>query len=94
MEKVLVLESINIDFFSFASRYPQPGETLTSNDFGLFQGGKDANQAIALAKLDLPILMLGKVGKDTSSGFAFSSLQESGVASTGIAKSQKNHLIA
>ncbi len=90
MEKVLVLGSINIDFVSFVSRYPQPGETLVSNDFGIFQGGKGANQAIALAKLDVPTLMLGKVGKDILSDFALSSLQESRVDITGINKSQKN----
>jgi ribokinase len=90
MEKVLVLGSINIDFVSFVSRYPQPGETLVSNDFGIFQGGKGANQAIALAKLDVPTLMLGKVGKDILSDLALSSLKESGVDTTGIAKSLKN----
>jgi len=90
MEKVLVLGSINIDFVSFVSRYPQPGETLVSNDFGIFQGGKGANQAIALAKLDVPTLMLGKVGKDILSDLALSSLKESGVNTTGISKSQKN----
>jgi len=89
MEKVLVLGSINIDFVSFVSRYPHPGETLVSNDFGIFQGGKGANQAIALAKLDVPTMMLGKVGKDILSDFALSSLQESGVDTTGISKSQK-----
>lgn len=90
MEKVLVLGSINIDFVSFVSRYPQPGETLVSNDFGIFQGGKGANQAIALAKLDIPTLMLGKVGKDILSDFALSSLQENSVNITGIGESQKN----
>ena len=90
MEKVLVLGSINIDFVSFVSRYPQPGETLVSNDFGIFQGGKGANQAIALAKLDVPTLTLGKVGKDILSDFALSSLKESGVNTNGISKSQKS----
>jgi len=82
--------SINIDFVSFVSRYPQPGETLVSNDFGIFQGGKGANQAIALAKLDVPTLTLGKVGKDILSDFALSSLKESGVNTNGISKSQKS----
>jgi len=89
MEKVLVLGSINIDFVSFVSRYPRPGETLVGNDFGIFQGGKGANQAIALAKLDVPTMMLGKVGKDTFSNFTLSSLKESGVNTTGITRSQK-----
>jgi ribokinase len=90
MKKVLVLGSINIDFVSFVSRYPYPGETLVSNDFGIFQGGKGANQAIALAKLDVTTLMLGKVGKDILSDVALSSLQESGVDTTGISKSRKS----
>ena len=90
MEKILVLGSINIDFVSFISRYPQPGETLIGNDFGIFQGGKGANQAIALAKLDVPTLMLGKVGKDILSDFALSSLQKNRVDTTRITKSQKN----
>jgi sugar/nucleoside kinase (ribokinase family) len=47
-----------------------PGETLVSNDFGIFQGGKGANQAIALAELDVPTLMLGKVGEDALNDFA------------------------
>jgi len=90
MEKALILGGINIDFVSFVSRYPQPGETLTSNDFGIFQGGKGANQAVALAKLDVPTLMLGKVGGDALSNFALSSLRKSGVDITGISKNQKS----
>lgn len=89
MEKVLVLGSINIDFVSFVLRYPKPGETLVGDDFGIFQGGKGANQAIALAKLDVPTLMLGRVGKDALNDFALSSLKESGVDISGISKSKK-----
>jgi len=35
-------------------------------------------------------MMLGKVGKDVLSDFALSSLQESGIDTTGISKSQKS----
>ena len=89
MKKVLVLGSINLDFVSFSSRYPQPGETYICNDFGIYQGGKGANQAIALAKLNIPTLMLGKVGKDILSKFTLSSLQKNGVDTSGIGKSKK-----
>jgi len=88
MKKVLVLGSINIDFVSFSSRYPQPGETFTCDDFGFFQGGKGANQAIALSKLDIPVFMLGKVGKDMLGDFTLSSLKENGVDISGISKCQ------
>ena len=88
MKKALVLGSINIDFVSFSSRYRQPGETLVCNDFGIFQGGKGANQTIALSKLEIPTLMLGKVGKDILGDFTLSSLQKNGVDTTGISKCQ------
>ena len=88
MKKALVLGSINIDFVSFSSRYPQPGETLVCNDFGIFQGGKGAKQTIALSKLEIPTLMLGKVGKDILGDFTLSSLQKNGVDTTGIIKCQ------
>jgi ribokinase len=79
MEKVLVLGSINIDFVSFISKYPRPGETLVCKDFEIFQGGKGANQAIALSKLGIPTLMLGKIGDDPLKGFTLSLLKDSGV---------------
>jgi len=88
MEKVLVLGSINIDFVSFSSRYPHPGETFICDDFGIFQGGKGANQAIALAKLDIPAVMLGKIGNDMLGDFALSSLKKNGVDTTGILKTK------
>ena len=88
MEKVLVLGSINIDFVSFSSRYPHPGETFLCDDFGIFQGGKGANQAIALAKLDIPTIMLGKTGNDMLGDFALSSLQKNGVDTSEILKTR------
>ncbi len=79
MERAIVLGSINIDFVSFTKRYPLPGETLMCKDFGIYQGGKGANQAIALAKLGIPVIMLGKVGNDTLGDMAITSLEKSKV---------------
>lgn len=89
MEKILVLGSINIDFVSFLPRYPRPGETIVSNDFAIFQGGKGANQAIALAKLEVPTIMMGKMGKDPLKDLVLSSLVDSGVNISGISLSQE-----
>lgn len=76
MENILVLGSINIDFVTFAERYPQPGETIRGNDFGIFQEGKGANQAIALAKLGCTTWMLGKIGDDQLHDFTLDSLKK------------------
>lgn len=89
MEKVCVLGSINIDFVSYSSRYPYPGETFFCDDFGIFQGGKGANQAIALAKMDVPTAMLGKIGNDMLGDFALSFLKQNGVNAKRIFKASK-----
>jgi len=90
MEKVIVLGSINIDFVYFVSRYPCPGESLFSKDYDIFQGGKGANQAVALAKLGVPIYMMGKVGEDILGKLVLSSLKQDGIDTKEIAKSQIN----
>jgi len=74
-ENILVLGSINIDYVTFAKRFPRPGETITGTDFSIFQGGKGANQAIAISKLGCPTWMLGKVGDDQLKQFALDTLQ-------------------
>ena len=50
-----------VSFFSFASRFPLPGETLQGNKFNLGYGGKGANQCVATAKLGGKTAMVGKV---------------------------------
>ena len=76
MNKILVLGSINIDFVAFTERFPKPGETINGISFNIFQGGKGANQAIALAKLGCPTWMLGKIGDDKYSTIAIDSLKK------------------
>jgi ribokinase len=59
-----VIGSINMDLVSQVDRFPEPGETRTGKEFGIFPGGKGANQAVALARLGGDVLMVGKVGDD------------------------------
>lgn len=91
MERAIVLGSINVDFVSFTRRYPLPGETLMCEDFGIYQGGKGANQAVALARLDVPTTMLGKIGNDISGDIAIASLGKSGVNTEHILKSNSSN---
>jgi ribokinase len=48
---ILVIGSINMDLVMRVPRMPQPGETLTGEQFQTISGGKGANQAIACARL-------------------------------------------
>ncbi len=60
----VVIGSINMDLVSQIDRFPEPGETRTGKEFGIFPGGKGANQAVALARLGAGVMMVGKVGDD------------------------------
>jgi ribokinase len=45
-------------------RHPLVGETIAGHDFNRFPGGKGANQAVAAAKADANVTMLGRRGAD------------------------------
>lgn len=63
------------DLMAEMERFPDAGETLFGHSFNVYQGGKGANQCIAIARLKGVVTMVGKVGKDAY-GSAFVSLFE------------------
>jgi ribokinase len=64
MKPIVTVGSINMDLVSSAERIPRPGETLIGRTFHANSGGKGANQAVAVARLGYPSVMLGMVGDD------------------------------
>ncbi len=64
MNNIAVIGSINIDFVLKVKDFPKKGETIQSSNFFKTFGGKGANQAIALGKLDADVAMFGKIGND------------------------------
>ena len=63
-KSVLVVGSANMDMVVQVEKYPQPGETIFGSKFGMYPGGKGANQAVACAKLGVETFFVGKMGKD------------------------------
>jgi ribokinase len=61
---IVVVGSINMDLVLRAPRIPAAGETLTGSHFATHPGGKGANQAVGIARLDYPVRMIGMVGRD------------------------------
>ncbi|MDB9526204.1 ribokinase [Oscillatoria sp. CS-180] len=61
---VLVFGSLNMDLVVQSPRLPVPGETLLGNQFNTIPGGKGANQAVAVARQQVPTQMMGRVGAD------------------------------
>lgn len=61
---ILVVGSANMDLVVSVGHFPQPGETIFGRKFGMFPGGKGANQAVACAKLAGKTYFVGKMGDD------------------------------
>jgi ribokinase len=77
--RIVVLGSLVFDFVARAPRLPSAGETLLGDMFGMFPGGKGANQAVQAGRLGAEVFMIGRVGTDFLGERLLASLQESGV---------------
>jgi ribokinase len=64
MGKIVVVGSSNTDMVVTTQKMPLPGETLMGNEFSVHQGGKGANQAVAVARAGSEITFIARVGDD------------------------------
>jgi ribokinase len=58
---------------------PGPGETVEGDTFDLAQGGKGANQAVAVARLGKQVAFVTRVGKETRGEEMLAQLKREGV---------------
>ena len=77
--ELTVVGSINLDFVARVEHLPRPGETVAATGFLRNPGGKGANQAVAAARLDAKVTMIGAVGEDELADEALSGLVAAGV---------------
>jgi ribokinase len=78
-KNLVVVGSINLDLVACATRIPAPGETILGTSFEVFNGGKGANQAVAVGKLGAPVTMIAALGNDLFTDRLRSGLEEAGV---------------
>ena len=52
-KRILCMGAINIDLTMYMHRLPLAGETIVTDNFQTFPGGKGGNQAAAAATLEL-----------------------------------------
>jgi ribokinase len=83
-KKLLVVGSINIDLVAGSTRIPAPGETILGSTFEVFNGGKGANQAVAIAKLGAAVEMIGSLGTDLFTDRLLSGLKSAGVGTSAV----------
>lgn len=69
------------------SHYPERGICAHVERMELHVGGCAANTGLALAKLGLPVAVVGRVGQDAFGDFVVNTLQQHGVDTRGIRRS-------
>ncbi|MCU0523216.1 MAG: ribokinase [Elainella sp. Prado103] len=88
---VIVFGSINMDLVARTPRIPVPGETLIGHSFETVPGGKGANQAVAVARLEIPTALIGRVGGDAFGETLLNGLVSSGVDCQGVLIDRTTH---
>ena len=86
MAKILVVGSINMDLVVRVPHSPVPGETVLGGDFETFPGGKGANQAVAAARMDGDVTMVGRVGQDDFGNTLIKALVDNQIRTTHVIK--------
>lgn len=82
MKNICVIGSLNMDLVVNVDAMPKPGQTIIGSNFKEVPGGKGANQAVAMARLNGNVSMIGKVGEDGFGQTLISSLKNDKVDTT------------
>ncbi|MEC4985002.1 MAG: ribokinase [Oscillatoria sp. PMC 1068.18] len=83
--------SINLDLVVGVPHLPQVGETVIGDKFFTALGGKAANQAVAMAKLGIPVHLVGRIGADDFGKQVLAGLEAAGVAINAITINENTH---
>jgi ribokinase len=79
MKPIVVLGVFVADATYCADRQPKMGETILGNAFSLGPGGKGSNQAVAIGRLNAPVDMLTRLGRDDFADMALNTWKAAGV---------------
>lgn len=82
--EILIVGSLNMDFIVKVGSLPRGGETITGWGFTNLPGGKGANQACAVGRLDGVGRMVGCIGRDVHGEELLASLRAAGIHTNGV----------
>jgi len=94
MKQIVVIGSSNTDMVVKSDRIPIPGETILGGEFMMADGGKGANQAVAVARLGGKITFVARIGKDIFGDNAINEYKEYGIDTSYIARDETSSGIA
>ncbi len=79
MPDIIVIGDVNVDVNLTIPAYPMPGNEAIATAIQMHTGGSAVNTAIALAKLDMDVGFIGRVGNDTLGQQVLRDLDATGV---------------
>lgn len=88
MTKIAVIGSLVVDMAMRTPRVPRRGDNLHAHSFKMGAGGKGANAAAAIVRMDGAALLVGCVGDDDLGRFELAALQREGVDTAGVSAVQ------
>ncbi|HSR29658.1 MAG TPA: ribokinase [Anaerolineae bacterium] len=86
---IAVVGSLNMDLVIRSPRIPRPGETILGGELHTVPGGKGANQAVAAARLEAQVYMVGRVGRDAFAGALVENLAADGIDHTFVVQDEE-----
>lgn len=84
---VVVVGSLNLDLVVRPGRAPTAGETVLAPELARYPGGKGGNQAVAAARLGVPVALVGRVGSDSFGDELLASLRRDHVSAEAVSRS-------
>jgi ribokinase len=79
MPDIVVMGDINVDVTFSIPAYPLPGHEAVATSVKMHTGGSAVNTAIALAKMDMDVGFIGRIGRDPLAHQVLKELEIAGV---------------
>ncbi|MGQ4833976.1 MAG: carbohydrate kinase family protein [Candidatus Asgardarchaeia archaeon] len=90
MKEAVVIGAAAIDLIARVDKFPKPDEIVLVNSFEKQPGGSLANMAVALARLDVDVGFVGKIGNDDNGKIIIDSFKKEKVDTSRIIE-EKGH---
>ena len=84
--RVVVVGSLNQDLVVNLERMPDSGETVFGTSLERNAGGKGLNQAVAAARIGVPVSMVGSISADSAGDFLMRVVEDEGIEHSGVAR--------
>lgn len=91
-KSILVVGSVNMDYVNYLTNFPMIGETILSDNYMIFFGGKGANQAVAASKMSEGnnVSLFAKIGSRLSDDEIIRNLKKYSVNTDYVSRSKLN----